>query len=139
MLFLLLALCCLIILGASTFGVLAPVSLPTAERTAKINTPCIPSMSEKQYAAMPASGQASSQVGFFFENGADNPIILPNNTADRFFAIPVTNELKIWLNLYYKKAKCSLISLMYVGIPSLFLLFFFVVKKVQRGFFICKA
>lgn len=124
MLFLLLAFCCLIILGASTFGVLAPVSIPTAERAAKIKTPCIPGMSEKQYAAVPASGQASSQVGFFFEKAADNPIILRNNTADLFSAVPVTNELKTGLYLYYKKAKCSLISLMYVGIPSLFLLFF---------------
>jgi hypothetical protein len=95
-------------------------------------------MSEKQYAAMPASGQASSQVGFFFENGADNPIILRNNAADLFSTVPVTNELKTGLYLYYKKAKCSLISLMYLGMPSLLLLYL-AINKVQRGFFFCKA
>lgn len=82
---------------------------------------------------MPASRQAFSQLGLLLENGSDNPIILRNNTANLFVAVPVRNELKIRLDLYYKKAKCSLMSLMYVGIPSLFLLFFFAVKKGTTG------
>jgi len=89
--------------------------------------------------AVPALSQAFSQVGFFFENGSDNPIILRNDTADLFFVVPVRIKLKTRLYLYYKKAKCSLISLMYLGIPSLCLLFFICLKiKVQRGFFFCK-
>jgi hypothetical protein len=112
-----------IICGASGNGVLAPVGIPTTEGTAQITATCVPRMGEKQYVAMPALRQAFSQVGIFFENGSDNPVILRNNTADLFLAVPVTNKLKTGLYLYYKKAKCSLMSLMYLGIPSLFLFF----------------
>ena len=38
-------------------------------------------------------------------------------TSNRFLSVPVRNELIKRLNLYYKKTKCSLMSLMYVGIP----------------------
>lgn len=128
----------LIIFDASAHGVLTPVGIPAAERAAKIDAPCIAWMGEKQDLTMPASGQAFSQVWLLFENMANSPVILRNDTADRFLAVPVTNELKTRLYLYYKKAKCSLISLMYLGIPSLSL-FCLPTIKVQRGFFFCKA
>jgi len=115
----------LIIFDATADGVLTPVGIPAAERAAKIDAPCIAWVGEKQDLAMPASGQALSQMWLLFENIANNPVILCNDTADRFLAVPVRNELKTRLYLYYKKAKCSLMSLMYLGIPSLFLLFFF--------------
>ena len=124
MLFLLLAFRALIIFNASAYGILAPVRLPAAERTAKIIAPGIAWVGEKQDLTMPASRQVLSQLGLLLENGSDNPIILRNNTTNLFLAVPVRNKLKTRLDLYYKKAKCSLMSLMYVGIPSLFLLFF---------------
>jgi len=102
---------------------LAPVSLPATERTTQITAAFVPGMGEKQYVAMPAMRQVFSQLGLFLENGSNNPVILSNNTANRFLAVPVRNKLKTRLYLYYKKAKCSLMSLMYVGIPSLFLFF----------------
>ena len=73
--------------------------------------------------AVPASSQAFSQVGLFLDNAMNNPIILRNNTANLSFAVPIRNKLKKGGNLYYKKDKCSLMSLMYLGIPSLRLLF----------------
>ena len=88
---------------------------------------------------MPALFQAFSKVLILHENGSDNQVILRNNTANLFLAVPVRNKLKTGLYLYYKKAKCSLMSLMYLGIPSLFLLFYLAINKVQRGFFFCKA
>jgi hypothetical protein len=94
-------------------------------------------MSEKQDLTMPAPRQAFAQQGLFLENGSNNPVILGNNTADPFLAVPVIYELKIRLDLYYKKTKCSLISLMYLGIPSLSF-FCLAIIKVQRGFFFCK-
>ena len=138
MLFLFLAFRALIIFNASAYGILAPVSLPAAERTAKIIAPGIAWVGEKQDLTMPASRQASSQLGLLLENGSNNSVILRNNTANLFLAVPVRNKLKTRLDLYYKKAKCSLMSLMYVGIPSLSF-FYFAVNKVQRGFFFCKA
>jgi hypothetical protein len=124
MLFLFFAFRALIIFDASPDSVLPTVSLPTAKRTAQIIAAGIPWVGEKQDLTMPASSQAFFQMGLFFENGPDNPVILRNDTADFFLAVPVRNELKTRLDMYYKKAKCSLISLMYLGIPSLFLLFF---------------
>jgi hypothetical protein len=112
MLFLFLTLRALIIFNASAYGILAPVCLPAAERTAKIIAAGIAGVGEKQDLTMLASRQALSQLGLLFENGSNNSVILRNNTANLFLAVPVRNELKTRLDLYYKKAKCSLISLM---------------------------
>lgn len=125
MLLLYLAFRALIIFDAPVYGILAPVSLSAAEWAAKIATACIAWVGEKLDLTMPALDQALSQVWLLLENTPNNPIILRNNTADLFFAVPVRNELKTRLYLYYKKAKCSLMSLMYLGIPSL-------------SFFICR-
>jgi len=95
------------------------VSFPAAERAAKLLTTGIAWVGKKPDLTMLAPCQAFSQMRLFLENGTKNPIILGNNTADLFSAVPVRNELKARLDLYYKKAKCSLISLMYLGIPSL--------------------
>jgi hypothetical protein len=127
-----------IIVDASAGSVLTPVGLPAAERAAKIAAACIAWVGEKQDLAMPALGQAFFQVRLLFENAPNNPVVLRNNTADLFLAVPIRNELKTRLYLYYKKAKCSLISLMYLGISSLFL-FCLATIKVQRGFFFCKV
>jgi hypothetical protein len=137
MLFLLLAFRALIIFDASAYGILASVSIPATERTAKINAAGIAWVGEKQDLTMPASRQAFFQLGLFLENASNNPIILGYNTANFFVAVPVRNELKTRLDLYYKKAKCSLISLMYLGIPSLSF-FYFAIKKYNGGSFFVK-
>jgi len=124
MLFLFLAFRALIIFDASAYGVLASVSLPATERAAQISAAGIPWVGEKHNLTMPAPGQALSQLGIFLKNGSNNPVILSGDTAHLFLAVPARNELKIRLNPYYKKAKCSLMSLMYLGIPSLSLFLF---------------
>jgi len=88
---------------------------------------------------MPAPRQAFSQVGLFLENGSNNPIVLRNNTANLFLAVPIRNELKTRLNLYYKKARCSLMSLMYLGMPSLSLLKIVVIFRYNEGSFFVKS
>ena len=47
MLFLFLAFRGLIIFDAAAYGILLPVGIPAAKRTAKINTPCIAGMGKK--------------------------------------------------------------------------------------------
>ena len=94
MLFLFLTFFCPIIFGASVYGILTTVSLPAAERAAKIIAASIAWVGEKQNLTMPASSQTVSQVGLFFENGPDSHVILRNDTADLFLAVPVRNELK---------------------------------------------
>ena len=70
------------------------MSLPAAERTAQIIAPGVAWVGEKQDLAMPASGQAFSQLGLFLENGSNDPVILRSDTADLFLSVPVRNELK---------------------------------------------
>ena len=88
--------------------------------------------------AVPAASQAFSQVGLFFGNATNYPIILRNNTANLFFAVPIRNKLIKGGNLYYKKAKCSLMSLMYLGMPSLCLLFSLSKIRYNGGSFFVK-
>ena len=92
------------------------MSLPAAERTAQIIAAGVAWVGEKQDLAMPASRQAFSQLGLLLQNFSNIPVVLRNNTADRFFTVPIRNELKTRLDLYYKKAKCSLMSLMYPNV-----------------------
>jgi len=68
-------------------------------------------MGEKEDLAMPATGQTISEMGFFLQNRTNNKIISSNNAADLSIAVPVRIKLKMRLDLYYKKAKCSLLSL----------------------------
>jgi len=94
------------------------VTLPAPKGATKVFTICITGMGEKKYVAMPATGQTFSEMGLFPKNRANDKIIAKDNPADLSITVPVRNELKMTLYLYYKKAKCSLISLMYPGIPS---------------------
>jgi len=87
------------------------VSLPAAKRAAKIIPACITGMGEKKDLAMLATGQAIFEMGFFLQNRTNNKIISSNNATDLSIAVPARNKLKIRLDLYYKKAKCSLMSL----------------------------
>lgn len=94
------------------------MSFPAAKGAAKIIPACIAGMGEKKYVAMPATGQALFEMGLFLQNRANNKIIANNKTAYVSIAVPARNKLKMALDLYYKKAKCSLMSLMYLGMPS---------------------
>jgi len=90
---------------------LPAVSLSAAKRAAKIIPACITGMGEKKNLAMPATGQIFFEMGFFLQNRTNNRIISSNNAADLSIAVPGRNKLKMGLDLYYKKAKCSLMSL----------------------------
>lgn len=111
-LFLFLALFVAVILRTSLYGFFPTVSFPAAKGAAKIIPTCIPGMGEKKDVAVPATGQAVFEMGLFLKNRANNQIILSNKAMDLSIAVPVRNKLKMALDLYYKKAKCSLMSLM---------------------------
>jgi hypothetical protein len=102
-------------------GALFAVGLPATKGTPQVIAAGISRMREKQNPAVPAAGQASAQVRLFPENRTQHPIIPGNKTAHRSAAIPMRLKLKKRLNLNYKKAKFLLMSLMYGGMPSLFL------------------
>ncbi|MBC8391120.1 MAG: hypothetical protein H8E17_00935 [Deltaproteobacteria bacterium] len=88
------------------------MSFSATKRAAKIIPISIPGMGKKKDVAVPATGQAVFEMGLFLKNRANNKIILSNKATDLSIAVPTRNKLKMALDLYYKKAKCSLMSLM---------------------------
>jgi hypothetical protein len=106
--FILAALFALVIGGAPPNGLSTPVLLFAAKGTAKILAPGVAGMREKENPAMPAPGQARSQVRPAFEYGSKLQVILPRQSADRAFPIPTRCELKMLCDLYFKKLKLSL-------------------------------
>ena len=108
-----------IIFRTPLYRTFSPMSLSAAKGTAKVGTSGIAGVGEKKYLTVPAPGQALSQVGSVFQHRTKKPIILQDRTTSLFDKIPIRFELKKRLNLDYKKAKCLLMSLMYLGMPSL--------------------
>jgi len=88
------------------------VSFPAAKGATKIISAGIPGMGDKKDAAVLATSQAVFKVGFLLENRANNKIIASNKTTDLSIPVPARNKLKMALDFYYKKASCSLMSLM---------------------------
>jgi len=107
----------LVIRGAAPNGLSTPVLLFATKGTAKILAPGIAGMRDKENPAMPASGQASSQVRVAFENGSKLQVILPRQSGCRAFPIPTRGELKMLCDLYCKKPKLSLKMLTLLKTP----------------------
>jgi len=89
-----LSLSVLIVFNTAFCGASLPVGLPTAKWTSQILTAGIPRMGEKKNPAMPALGQALSQVGIFFEDFAKGPIIPDGNFTNFTCPVPVRVKLK---------------------------------------------
>lgn len=94
------------------------MSLSAAKRTTKIVPTSVTGMGEKQDVAVLTPGQAMFEMGLFFENKTDGPVISCSNPSNLILAVPIGNKLKMRFKLYYKKARCSLISVIYLGMPS---------------------
>jgi len=115
--FILAPLFALVIGGAAPNGLSTPVLPPAAKGTAKTFAPGVAGMREKENPAMPASGQARSQVRVAFENGSKLQVILPRQSGRRTFPIPTRGELKMLCDLYCKKPKLSLKMLTLLKTP----------------------
>ena len=90
--------------------------------TSEVLSTSISGMGKKKDPTVPALSQTPSQVGFFLEHRMKKLIILYDKTTNPVAPIPIRFESKKRLNLDYKKAKCSLMSRMYSGMPSLSLI-----------------
>lgn len=106
--FILAPLFALVIGGAAPNGLSTPVLLFAAKGTAKILAPGVAGMRDKENPAMPASGQARSQVRPAFENGSKLQVIFARQSGRRAFPIPTRCKLKMLCDLYCKKPKLSL-------------------------------
>ena len=95
--------------------------LPASKRTAQIAATGIGWIRKEINLTVPASGQTLAKVGLFPQYRSNNSIIVDDQPSDFAYSVPVGYEVKKSLNLNYKKAKFSLMSLMYFGMPSLFL------------------
>ena len=94
--------------------------LPASKRTAQVVATGIGWIGKEINLTVPASGQTLAKVGLFLpQYRSNNSIIVYDQPSDFAFSVPVGYEVKKSLNLNYKKAKFSLMSLMYFGMPSL--------------------
>jgi len=88
-----------------------PMGLTATKRTTKVLTPHsahvfapgVARIGEKENPAMPASGQASSQVGLGFQDRSQKQIILQHQRTDPFPTVPVLAKLKMLLDPACKK------------------------------------
>lgn len=113
----------LVIFMTSSFFTFSANRLTASKGTPQVLAACIWWIRKKIYLTVSASGQTLSKVGLLPQYRSNNPIIAGYQPSDFSFSVPVGRELKKNLNLYYKKAKFSLISLIYFGMPSSYLPF----------------
>ena len=78
------------------------VNLFAAERATQLRAPGVSGIGEKEDPAMPASLQASSQLGLGFQNRSQEQIILQYQRTNPFPVVPVLPELKMLLDPYCK-------------------------------------
>ncbi len=81
----------------------------------QICTAFIAWMGEKFDTAMFTLLQAQLKVGFVFQDGFYSKIVLKNEIVDLTLSIPIRVKFKMFLNLYGKKPRVSLIMLMKFG------------------------
>jgi len=93
-------------------GLLLAMGFPAAKGTTQVATAGIARIGQEENAAVPAPAQAGSQTGLGAQNRSQQQIILQHQGGHRAPAIPVRPELEMLLNLYCKKPKLSLITLM---------------------------
>jgi len=74
-----------------------------APHPAHIFAPGVAGIGEKEDPAMPASLQASSQLGLGFQNRSQQQIILQHQKSDLFPVIPLLTKLKMLRDPYCKK------------------------------------
>src|SRR5208283_2714987 len=90
-------------------GLLLAVGLPATEGTTHlIALPDIARMSQKENAAMPAPGQAGTQLRLGPQNRSQQPIILQRQRRHGPLAIPVRPKLKMFCDRACKKPKLPL-------------------------------
>ena len=94
--------------GTAPSGLLLAVALPAAKGTTQVVAAGIAWMGEQKNTAMPAPGQAGSQVRLGAQHGSQEQIILQYQGGYRPSTIPVHPKLKMLRNPYCKKPKLSL-------------------------------
>jgi hypothetical protein len=106
--FLLLALRSTVIGGTAVGGGRFAVRLPAAERTPQVATPGIAGVRQEENPAMPAAGQAGSQVRLGSQHRSQQPVIFQDQDSYRALTVPVGLELEMPCDRDCKKAKLEL-------------------------------
>ncbi len=94
--------------GTAPSGLLLAVGLPAAKGTTQVLPAGIARMGEQENTAVPAPGQAGSQVRLGAQHRSQEQIILQYQGGYRPPTIPVHPKLKMLRNPYCKKPKLSL-------------------------------
>ena len=97
------------VIGSTALGgLLFAMSFPAAKGTAQVVSPRIARMSEEKNAAVPAPGQAGTQVRLGSQHRSQQPVILQNQGGYSAPSIPIMLELKMLLDPICKKPKLRL-------------------------------
>jgi hypothetical protein len=68
-------------------------------------------MGQKENTAMPATAQATPQIGSAAQHGPQHDVILLHQSTGFALVVPIRPEMEIRLNLDYDKPRVSLIML----------------------------
>ena len=82
-----------------------------AKGAAEIPTAPVPRVGEEEDPAVPAPLEARPQMGFGFQDGAQDEIILEDKPAHFALAVPAQPGLEVPLDFYDKKPRLSLTML----------------------------
>ena len=84
-----------------------------AKGAAEIPTPPVPRVGEEEDTAVPAPLEARPQMGFGFQDGAQDEVVLKDKPAHLALSVPVPAEPEELLNFYDKKPRLSLTMLIF--------------------------
>jgi hypothetical protein len=97
-----------VVIGAALRGAFLAMGLPAAERTTQVVAAGVARMGQEENAAVPAPGQAGSQVRLGPQHRSQQPIILQHQGGYRALAIPIGPKLEMLCDPDCKKPKLSL-------------------------------
>ena len=78
----------------------------------QVAPPGVPGIGQKENTAMPATAQATPQIGSAAQHGPQHDVILPHESAGFALTVPIRTEMEMRLDLDYDKPRVSLIMLM---------------------------
>src|SRR4029077_7031198 len=83
--------------------------LPAAKGTPQVAPPGVPGIGQKENPAMPATAQATPQIGSAAQHGPQHDVILLHEGTGFALTVPIRTEMEMRLDLDYDKPRVSLI------------------------------
>jgi len=124
-----------VILRAAPAGLLPTVCLATSKRTTKVVAAGVSRMREEKNPTVPAPCQASLEPRSAFDRRSQKPVVRRYQTGNLFPLVPVWNIFKVFRDRYCKKARLSLIMLIFHLMSLFYLADAYASTGSKRGLF----